>query len=44
MRGSISGLEDFFVSTAGRDEQAIRECINKQEAEDKRLDQLNLWQ
>lgn len=33
----------FFVSTVGRDEQAIREYISKQEAEDKRLDQLNLW-
>jgi len=33
----------FFVSTVGRDEQAIREYINKQEEEDKRLDQLNLW-
>jgi hypothetical protein len=28
------------VSTVGRNEQAIREYINKQEAEDKRLDQL----
>ena len=34
----------FFVSTVGRDEQAIREYINKQEEEDKRLDQLKLWQ
>jgi len=34
----------FFVSTVGRDEQVIREYIKKQEAEDKRLDQLNLWQ
>ena len=34
----------FFVSTVGRDEQAIREYINKQETEDKRLDQLKLWQ
>ena len=34
----------FFVSTVGRDERAIREYINKQEEEDKRLDQLNLWQ
>ena len=33
----------FFVSTVGRDERAIREYINKQEDEDKRLDQLNLW-
>jgi len=34
----------FFVSTVGRDERAIREYIKKQEEEDKRLDQLNLWQ
>ena len=33
----------YFVSTAGRDEAAIREYIKKQEEEDKRLDQLNLW-
>ena len=34
----------FFVSTVGRDERTIREYINKQEEEDKRLDQMNLWQ
>ena len=33
----------FFVSTVGRDERTVREYIRKQEAEDKRLDQLNLW-
>ena len=33
----------FWVSTVGRDEKVIRECIRKQEEEDKRLDQLNLW-
>jgi putative transposase len=33
----------FWVSTVGRDEKVIREYIRKQEAEDKRLDQLNLW-
>ena len=33
----------YFVSTAGRDEAAIREYIKNQEQEDKRLDQLNLW-
>jgi putative transposase len=27
----------------GRDEKVIREYIRKQEAEDKRLDQINLW-
>jgi putative transposase len=33
----------YFVSTLGRDETVIREYIRKQEDEDKRLDQLNLW-
>ena len=33
----------FWVSTVGRDEAVIREYIRKQEEEDKRLDQMNLW-
>jgi len=33
----------YFVSTVGRDEQAIREYIRNQEKEDQRLEQLNLW-
>jgi putative transposase len=33
----------YFVSTVGRDEAVIREYIKKQEEEDKRVDQLNLW-
>ena len=33
----------YVVSTLGRDEAVIREYIRKQEAEDRRLDQLNLW-
>ena len=33
----------YFVSTVGRDETVIRECIRKREAEDSRLDQLNMW-
>jgi len=32
----------YFVSTLGRDEEAIREYIQRQEHEDRRLDQLNL--
>jgi len=32
----------YFVSTVGRDEQAIREYIQKQETEDKRLEQLRM--
>ena len=33
----------YFVSTVGRDENAIREYITKQEQEDRRLDQLNVF-
>jgi putative transposase len=33
----------FFVSTVGRDEAVIRDYIRRQEAEDKRLEQLKLW-
>jgi len=32
----------YYVSTVGRDEATIREYIRKQEAEDRRLDQLGL--
>ncbi len=32
----------YFVSTVGRDEAAIREYIRKQEAEDKRQEQMKL--
>ena len=33
----------YFVSTAGRDTEVIREYIRKQEEEDTRLEQMNLW-
>ena len=33
----------FYVSTVGREESVIRAYIQKQEEEDKRLDQLGLW-
>jgi putative transposase len=33
----------YFVSTVGRDEAVIREYIKRQEQEDNRLDQMNLW-
>ena len=33
----------YHVSTVGRDEEAIRKYIRAQEAEDRRLDQLNLF-
>jgi putative transposase len=34
----------YFVSTVGRDEQAVREYIKKQQKEDRRLDQLNMFE
>jgi putative transposase len=33
----------YFVSTVGRDEEVIRNYIGKQEQEDYRLEQMNLW-
>jgi len=33
----------YFVSTYGRDEEAIRRYIREQEVEDKRIEQLRLW-
>ena len=33
----------YSVSAVGRDEDAIREYIRRQEKEDARLEQLNLW-
>src|SRR5439155_23208533 len=33
----------YFVSTVGRDTEVIRDYIRKQEEEDKRLEQMNLW-
>ncbi len=33
----------YFVSTVGRDEVVIREYIRRQEADDKKRDQLALW-
>jgi len=34
----------FYVSTVGKDEMAVREYIKRQEKEDQRIDQLNLFQ
>lgn len=33
----------YYVSTVGRDEAVIREYIRAHEAEDRRLDQMDLW-
>ena len=32
----------YYVSTVGKDEKVVREYIRQQEAEDRRLDQMNL--
>ncbi|MBF0231152.1 MAG: transposase, partial [Desulfamplus sp.] len=34
----------YYVNTVGRDENVIREYIRHQEEEDKRLEQLKLWE
>jgi len=34
----------YYVSTAGRDEEMVREYIRRQEEEDGRLDQLNIFE
>ena len=41
-RGQSFWARGYFVSTVGRDEQTIREYIRRQEAEDRRLEQLGL--
>jgi REP element-mobilizing transposase RayT len=33
----------YFVSTVGRDEKLIREYIQRQEQEDRRLDQMKMF-
>jgi len=33
----------YYVSTVGKDEDAVREYIKKQENEDRRIDQMNLF-
>ena len=34
----------YYVSTVGRDEESVREYIRRQEEEDRRLDQLNMFE
>ncbi len=36
-------VRDFMVSTVGRDEKVIRDYIRNQEDEDKRIDQIQIW-
>jgi putative transposase len=33
----------YYVSTVGRDEETVRNYIKRQESEDKRIEQLNLF-
>jgi putative transposase len=42
-RGQHFWARGYFVSTVGRDEAMIWAYIQHQEAEDQRLEQLNLW-
>jgi len=34
----------YYVSTVGKDEETVRQYIKRQEEEDRRLDQLNLFE
>lgn len=42
VRGENFWARGYFVSTVGRDEEAVRRYIREQEAEDDRIDQLRL--
>jgi putative transposase len=42
--GQTFWARGYYVSTVGKDEDAVRAYIQHQEKEDKRLDQLNLFQ
>ena len=41
--GPSFGARGYYVSTTGKDEEEVRRYIRKQEEEDRRLDQLNLF-
>lgn len=41
--GQHFSARGYFVSAVGRDTEVIREYISKQQAEDQRLEQMNLW-
>lgn len=43
-RGYHFWARGYFVSTVGHDEQVVRRYIRNQEASDKRVDQLNLFE
>ncbi|MBN2106324.1 MAG: transposase, partial [Deltaproteobacteria bacterium] len=37
-------VRGYYISTAGRDEEVVRRYIRQQEAEDRRVDQLKLFE
>ena len=43
-KGQNFWARGYFVSTVGRDEDAIRKYIKRQEEADKRIDQLKLFE
>jgi putative transposase len=43
LNGENLWAKGYYVSAAGREEESIRKYIRKQEAEDKRLDHLELF-
>lgn len=43
-KGQHFWARGYYVSTVGTDEVVIREYIRRQEDEDRRVDQLSLWQ
>lgn len=44
LKGQHVWARGYYVSTAGKDERAVRDYIKAQEAEDLKLDQLGLFQ
>ncbi len=42
--GQHFGARGYFVSTVGADEETIREYIRRQEQEDRRLDQMTMFE
>jgi putative transposase len=42
--GENFGAREYYASTVGRDENVIREYIKRQEAEDKQIDQMKLFE
>ena len=42
--GQNFGVRGYYVTTVGDDEESVRDYIKKQEKEDKRIDQLNIFE